>query len=143
MADLINSYIAQGTIVPVKITIELIEKAMKASGGTKFLIDGFPRNAENLEGWESQMKGVATVKFVLFLDCDAEECVKRVLGRAAGGSDRIDDNEATLRKRFATYESETKPVLALFEERGLVRRVHGARPVDEVFAEVSELFKDL
>ena len=34
-----------------------------------FLIDGFPRNSDNLEGWEKQMDGKADVKFVLFFDC--------------------------------------------------------------------------
>lgn len=38
----------------------------------KFLIDGFPRNQDNLQGWNKTMDGKADVSFVLFFDCDNE-----------------------------------------------------------------------
>lgn len=47
---------------------------MEADSKNKFLIDGFPRNADNLDGWERQMDGKADVKFVLFLECPEEVC---------------------------------------------------------------------
>ncbi|ETO36623.1 hypothetical protein RFI_00439 [Reticulomyxa filosa] len=53
-AELINHYIAEGKIVPVEITIGLIKKAMQANmakGKYTFVIDGFPRNHDNLNGW--------------------------------------------------------------------------------------------
>ena len=37
-----------------------------------FLIDGFPRNKDNLEGWKKVMEDKADVKFVLFFDCGNE-----------------------------------------------------------------------
>jgi hypothetical protein len=33
------------------------------------LIDGFPRNQENLEGWENASKGIAETLAVLYLEC--------------------------------------------------------------------------
>eukprot|EP00494_Astrolonche_serrata_P000564 UN00568 len=53
-AALINSIIKEGKLVPSKITVGLIKKAMDAKykEGTKnFLIDGFPRNKENDDVW--------------------------------------------------------------------------------------------
>ena len=38
----------------------------------KFLIDGFPRNQDNLQGWNKTMDGKADVAFVLFFDCNNE-----------------------------------------------------------------------
>ena len=71
--DLIESYIRNGQIVPVEITIALIKKAMDRSGARKFLIDGFPRNEDNLDGWEREMtEDKCDVKFVLFFDCPEE-----------------------------------------------------------------------
>lgn len=67
--DLIESCIREGKIVPVEITISLIEKAMNKSGEKKFLIDGFPRNEDNLQGWNREMKGKAVVKCVLVFEC--------------------------------------------------------------------------
>lgn len=40
----------------------------------RFLIDGFPRNEDNLQGWNTDMDGKADVKFVLFFDCSNEVC---------------------------------------------------------------------
>ena len=38
----------------------------------RFLIDGFPRNKDNLEGWQRQMGDKSNVQFVLFFDCSEE-----------------------------------------------------------------------
>jgi adenylate kinase family enzyme len=74
--DLILSHMKQGTIVPVEITCSLLENAMKKSGKTHFLIDGFPRNQDNLEGWDRQMGNKTNLQFILFLDCPKELCVE-------------------------------------------------------------------
>lgn len=37
-----------------------------------FLIDGFPPNEENLQGWMKVTGGKADLKFVLFFDCTEE-----------------------------------------------------------------------
>lgn len=47
-AALINNYIKEGQIVPVEITVKLLQQAMARSGKSKFLIDGFPRNLNNV-----------------------------------------------------------------------------------------------
>lgn len=47
-------------------TMEMDEKKFR------FLIDGFPRNEDNLQGWTTVMEGKANVKFVLFFDCTSE-----------------------------------------------------------------------
>ena len=52
---MITQFINEGKIVPVEVTVNLIKKAMVQSGGSKFLVDGFPRNQSNLEGWFTTM----------------------------------------------------------------------------------------
>ena len=67
-AALIAERIQAGKIVPVEISLQLVQQAMQASQadtagvGTVFLIDGFPRNEDNLAGWCRNMKDVATTK---------------------------------------------------------------------------------
>ena len=53
LGDLIETHMRNGTIVPVEITCNLLEKAMQNSDNPKkrFLIDGFPRNQDNVDGW--------------------------------------------------------------------------------------------
>lgn len=53
--------------------IKAMEETMqKDEKKFRFLIDGFPRNEDNLSGWKKSMDGKADVKFVLFFDCDNE-----------------------------------------------------------------------
>jgi UMP-CMP kinase len=54
--DLINDYIKEGKIVPMEITISLLENAMKKVGGTRFLIDGFPRAMSQALKFEEQVR---------------------------------------------------------------------------------------
>ena len=42
---------------------------MKESGKEFFLVDGFPRNKDNLDGWNRQMGTKTSVKGVLFYEC--------------------------------------------------------------------------
>jgi adenylate kinase len=49
---------------------------------------------------------------------------------------RADDNAETVRRRLEAYHSQTKPIIAYYEARGLVRRVDGMRPIDEVTTEI-------
>ena len=44
----------------------------------KFLIDGFPRNCENLNGWDKVMKEVAIVRKVIFFNCPEQVCITLV-----------------------------------------------------------------
>lgn len=49
MSDRLRTYLS--ACLQVEITIRLLRKAMAASGGCKFLIDGFPRDMPSLDGW--------------------------------------------------------------------------------------------
>lgn len=57
---------------------------MKLSGKSRFLIDGFPRNVDNLTAWEASTAGGAVlVDFALFLDCPEEVNTVLFLGSGA------------------------------------------------------------
>ena len=114
---------------------------MENSDTKKFLIDGFPRNEDNLQGWEREMTEKADVKCVLFFDCPKEECVRRVLKRGES-SGRSDDNIESLTKRFNTYMDHTIPVIRFYEEKGLVSRINGEATSNQIFEEVKKLFRE-
>ncbi|KAG0719261.1 UMP-CMP kinase 2 [Chionoecetes opilio] len=138
--DLIEGHIKNGTIVPVEITCSLLERAMKKSGKKEFLIDGFPRNQNNLEGWNKEMDDKVTLKFVLFFKCPLEVCTQRCLDRGAAGSGRTDDNLESLKKRFDTYMNATMPIIEHYEVQGLVRTIDATRGADHIFSDVQKLF---
>jgi len=141
LADLINSKIAAGQIVPAEITVSLLEKAMQESGKSCFLIDGFPRSEGNVTVWEEKM-ATHNVEFVLFLDCPEEVMTSRLLTRGKT-SGRVDDNLDVIRKRFQTFRQESMPIVERYEGKGKVQRVVADRSVDDVYKEVSKLFISL
>ncbi|XP_042209845.1 UMP-CMP kinase 1-like isoform X2 [Homarus americanus] len=138
--ELIEGHIKNGTIVPVEITCSLLERAMKDSKKNEFLIDGFPRNQDNLEGWNKQMGDKVNLKFVLFFECPLNVCTQRCLDRGAAGSGRADDNMESLKKRFNTYMTATMPIIEHYESLDLVRKIDATQSPDEVFEEVKKLF---
>lgn len=140
--DLIEGHIRGGTIVPVEITCSLLETAMNKSGASRFLIDGFPRNQNNLDGWNTAMSEKVEFLFVLFFDCAQETCTERILKRGAT-SGRSDDNIESLRKRFDTYMNDTMPIVKHYEAQGQVHTVKAQNSPDDVFEDVRKIFENL
>ncbi|XP_063366772.1 UMP-CMP kinase [Cydia amplana] len=138
--EMIEEKIRNGEIVPVEVTCSLLHKAMQQSGKTRFLIDGFPRNKDNLDGWERVMTDKTKLQFVLFFECCRDLCTERCLGRGAAGSGRSDDNLESLQKRFNTYLNDTMPIIDHYDRLGLVRRINAEVSPAEVFECVKKAF---
>ncbi|TRY97561.1 hypothetical protein DNTS_002596 [Danionella cerebrum] len=132
--QLIDTYIKEGKIA--------MEETMKSDEKKfRFLIDGFPRNQDNLQGWNNVMDGKADVKFVLFFDCSSEVCIDRCLERGKS-SGRTDDNRESLEKRIQTYLQSTRPIIEQYEQQGKVHKIDASRSVDEVFADVKNILEN-
>ncbi|CAJ1439579.1 unnamed protein product, partial [Effrenium voratum] len=143
--ELINSYIKEGKIVPVEITVRLLQKAMvagQAEGKTSFLIDGFPRNLDNVTGWESVIGDSAEVLGVLFYEASELEMEKRLLGRSET-SGRVDDNIESIRKRFQTYQKETMPIVEKYKAKNMVFTVDGMQTVDDVWTHTNTKLREI
>lgn len=139
---LIQDYIKNGKIVPVEITCSLIENAMKSSNKNKFLIDGFPRNQDNLDGWNNKMADKVDFQFVLFFNCSEEVCIQRCLKRGES-SGRADDNLESLKKRIATYVGDSLPIIQHYEKQGKVKTIDASPDADAVFEEVEKILSKL
>ena len=140
--QLINDYIKEGKIVPVEITVTLLLNAMKASDAKYFLVDGFPRNENNLSGWETVVGAQAKVLGVLFFDCPEEIMESRLLERGKT-SGRSDDNVESIRKRFKTYQNETFPIIQAFQKKSQCWQVIADRPKEAIRAEVRGIISGL
>ena len=120
--ELIHNYIKEGKIVPMDITIALLENAMaaeKSKGHHRFLVDGFPRMVDQGQKFE---KNVCEAQFVLFFECPEAEMEKRLLKRGES-SGRVDDNIDSIRKRFRTFIDATMPVMDYYGKQHKVKTV--------------------
>ncbi|EKX52786.1 hypothetical protein GUITHDRAFT_60061, partial [Guillardia theta CCMP2712] len=122
--EMIDQYMKEGRIIPVEITARLLKQAIDKDKHRfdVFLIDGFPRNMDNLRGWNEIVATDVNVQFMVFLECSEEVMTERLKQRGET-SGRVDDNEASIRKRFKVYQSETMPVVLQFEREKKLRSV--------------------
>lgn len=133
--ELIKDYIKNGLIVPMEVTIQLLENAMtealQKAGSTKgrFLVDGFPRKMDQAVKFEET---VCPAKMVLFFDCPEEVMEKRLLKRGET-SGRSDDNAESIRKRFRTFVETSMPVVNYFEKEGKVVKLDATPTPDQVY----------
>jgi len=139
--EMIKSYIKEGTIVPMEVTVQLLENAMKSSmeGENKkglFLIDGFPRKLDQAHAFE---RTVVPSKFTLFFDCSEAVMEKRLLHRGET-TGRADDNIESIKKRFRTFVETSMPVVDEFESQGRVVKVNAERAPVEVYEDVKREF---
>lgn len=153
--DILRAYVAKGTedgkaladrmkAGELVSTAELL-KLMKlhfnaAPKGAKFLLDGYPRNFENLNMWGTDMATDVTDAGCLYLNCPYEEMEKRCLGRGQG---RADDNEETIKKRLETFKNETLPVVEKMTANGTVYEVSSLEAPDVVCEKVCKIVGDV
>ena len=133
---LVNSLISQGKIVPVKITCGLIKKAMDETGKDKiFLIDGYPRNQDNIDGWNEVFGDNYKLVSSIILGCDEAALEKRLLERAQS-SGRSDDKSDVIKNRFKAYVEQSQPIEAKLKQMGPFIKVQAAGSIDEVFGKI-------
>lgn len=144
--EMIRTYIKEGNIVPMEVTIKLLENAMRAAleepragegwgaGRGRFLVDGFPRKMDQAVKFDED---VCTSSMVLYFDTTEEEMTKRLLERGKT-SGREDDNLESIKKRFVTYKEQTKPVIEHYEKMNKVATINSSASIEEVHEKAKE-----
>jgi adenylate kinase len=157
-------YMERGALVPDDLICGVIaERLDSGDADDGFLLDGFPRTIGQAQMLERALGARdRSVTAALLIEAPDQEVIRRLSGRRtcvkAGhvyhvefdppknegvcdqdGSrliQRDDDKPETIRKRLAAYHEQTEPLIAWFEERGLLRRFDGTLPPDEVHSRI-------
>ena len=125
-----------GQLVPSDMPVNLLKEAMQRAGWEKckFLIDGFPRNQENVDTWDKIIGNDVDLKVVLFYDCSAEVMEKRLIERGKT-SGRADDNIETIKKRFETFINESKPIIDAFETKKKLKKISADADAESIYSQ--------
>jgi adenylate kinase len=125
-------YMDRGDLVPDDLIIAMIRDAIASLDDKPIMLDGFPRNVAQADALAAALEARAReLAAVVLVDVPDDVVVERISGRHQG---RADDRPETVRERLRVYHRETEPLVAYYDERGLLRRVDGARGVDAVAA---------
>ncbi|MDO5493459.1 MAG: adenylate kinase [Nesterenkonia sp.] len=138
-----KTYVDAGDLVPDSVTNRMVEDRLSwedARGG--FLLDGYPRNRTQVVALDEMLGRLGVeLDVVLELTADREELTQRLKRRAEIEGRDDDADESAIRRRLELFESETAPMIAEYESRGLLRRVDGLGEVDEVNARIMDALK--
>jgi adenylate kinase len=135
----VKGYLERGEYVPDDVTIRMVRAKLEdISPSTRVLFDGFPRTVAQAEALDRLAEEMGRqVGAVLLLDAPREELVARLNGRAIAER-RADDTPEIIANRLEVYDEQTRPVIAYYEDRALVRRVNGVGSAKEVTARLRE-----
>lgn len=117
-----------GDLVSDEIVLALVRERLQQPDAERgFLLDGFPRNVAQAQALDGDL-GERGVERVISMKLDDEEIMRRLLARG-----RKDDQESVIRNRLEVYRDETAPLIAYYEDKGLLRSVEALGTMDEVF----------
>jgi adenylate kinase len=155
-----KEYMDRGDLVPDEVMVGLIAERVSAhEAADGFILDGFPRTiaqAEELDaGLADQGRELTTA---LLIDVSDEEVMRRLSGRRTcvkGGHVfhvefdpaknegicdvcgarlivRDDDKPEVVSNRLQQYHEKTEPLIAYYDDKGILRRIDGSLSPDEV-----------
>ena len=154
-----KAYMDQGQLVPDEVVIDIVRERLEHDDCKNgYLLDGFPRTVLQAEALET----FAKIDAVIDIDVSDEKLVERLSGRrvclSCGGTyhvsmlngsttcakcgeqliQRDDDKAETVLSRLSVYHAQTAPLIDFYTQRGLLKAVDGAQPMDECYAAILE-----
>jgi adenylate kinase len=124
-----SEIMSRGDLVPDDVIIGVVAERLSKDDARDngFLLDGFPRTVAQAEALNELTAG-AGLHAVINIDVPLDEVRERMRQRG-----RDDDTVEAIDRRLELYESETAPLIAFYEDAGLMVQVDGLGSMDEVF----------
>lgn len=155
-----REYMDRGDLVPDEVIIGVIsERVEDPEAADGFILDGFPRTTAQAEALDEELERLGRrVTAAVLIEVSEEEVVRRLSGRrtcvkeghifhveldppkkedvcdVCGGrlEVRDDDRPEVVRRRLEQYHEKTEPLIAHYEEQGILRRIDGGLSPEEV-----------
>jgi adenylate kinase len=154
-----KEYMDRGDLVPDDVIVGVIAERLglpEAEDG--FILDGFPRTSGQAEALDAEVSRLGrSLTATIFIDAPDEEVIRRLGGRRTcvnghifhvdfdppskeGVCDvcgaelivRDDDKPEVIRNRLERYHAQTEPLVAYYEGQGILHRIDGGAPPDDV-----------
>jgi adenylate kinase len=129
-----GEYMDRGDLVPDDLMVAMIGDALANLDGVPVLLDGYPRTVAQAEALEDTLgERRRELDAAILIDVPDELVVERIMGRRQG---RTDDDPETVEERLHVYHRQTEPLVAYYEDRGLLWHVDGTQTPEDVEADV-------
>lgn len=164
-----KSFMDQGNLVPDEVTIGIVRDRLQKPDAQKgFLLDGFPRTQAQAEALDAMLTELGRkIDVVINMHVKRENLLARLTGRRickscgatyhvvfnptkvegvcdkCGGElyQRSDDTEEVVATRLDVNIKQSEPILAYYEQKGLLKTIDGEQAIDEVYSEISSILR--
>lgn len=120
LGKIAQGYISNGQLIPDDLMIEILAKTYDAQpAGKGVIFDGFPRTIAQAEALKKMLQERGHELGIMIELVVEEDILMSRLLRRAKEQGREDDNEETIKKRFAVYQNQTAPLIDWFEREGI------------------------
>ncbi|MEG0507474.1 MAG: adenylate kinase [Longicatena sp.] len=159
-----KSFMDKGMLVPDEVVNNMVKSYLENLSDKKngFLLDGYPRTLDQAKAFDALASGSdLAIDNVIALEIEFAKLAGRVTGRRickdcgeiyhmsahptkvegvcdkCGGElyQRKDDTVESLRVRLEEYSNQTAPVLAYYEQKGIVKTIDASQPIEKVWAD--------
>ncbi len=164
-------FMNKGELVPDDLTIAMIRERLARPDCVRgALLDGFPRTPAQADALAAMLAGLdGEVRCVPYISVPESILIERLTGRwtcrvqghvyhekynppkVAGCCDedgselyqRDDDKAETVIRRIRVYLEQTKPLIAYYQERGVLREVDGTRSIEAVSVDMIAVLPEI
>ena len=124
LGKIAQGYIDQGQLIPDELMINILAKVYdEQPTGRGVIFDGFPRTIAQAEALKEMLSARGHELGIMIELIVSEDILLFRLLRRAGEQGRADDNEETIKKRFAVYHNQTAPLSEWFQKEGIRQTV--------------------
>jgi len=169
LGKLAQTYMNKGELVPDAVTVQMVEERLSRPDSDKgAVLDGFPRTAMQAKAFDELLeKHGNRVSVVPYIKVPDDVLVERLSGRWMSQSGRVyhekfnppvvkwiddldgsqlyqreDDKPETVRHRIDVYNEQTAPLIAYYQEKGILVEVDGTLSIEDVFNAIKRAVKE-
>jgi adenylate kinase len=133
-----------GKLMPDDIMVQIIsDRISQPDCENGFILDGFPRTTAQAEALDKMLgEKSLPLDHVIEISVNDSVLIDRINARVAEtpeGERRDDDNAETLKHRLEVYHEQTAPILPYYEARGMLKKVDGMKPIDDVSKQIEAI----
>jgi len=171
LAHEVREIMERGQLVPDELTIQLVkERTAQDDCRNGYILDGFPRTPAQARSLDQLAAEQQNEIIAVLIDVPSELLEKRMTGRRscpvcneiyniyfkpprydnvcdlhpeATLIQRADDNAETVRKRLATYEEQTRPLVEYYKAAGLLHTVDGTREPEAIYEDIIRILPQI
>ncbi|UPQ86177.1 adenylate kinase [Ignavigranum ruoffiae] len=164
-----KKYTDNGNLVPDEITNKLVKERLSQADVQEqgFMLDGYPRTIDQAQALDQNLQDLGQkIDHVIYIDVDPEVLKERLSGRivcancgatyhkifnppkvdgvcdVCGSTEfvqREDDKPVKVGHRIQLQYDTTRPILEHYDQLGLLTRINGEQPIENVYREVRNI----